>query len=167
MKNVMILLLFLFGYCDAQIISPKDIDPPVPVEFMDMNLSIDNGVKLSWSTASELNNSHFTIKRSINGLDWVEIGTVIGHGTSKNENYYDWIDSNTENIIGDVYYKLIQSDYDGKSEELAIRFCSLDTIYGIKIVGKILNSYEINDGSTAKMHVIITDKKTYKIINGF
>ena len=69
---------------------------------------------MSWSTASEKQNSYFDIERSANGQDWTKIGTVKGHGTSSSENSYLFTDNAPLPHIN--YYRLKQVDFDGKFE---------------------------------------------------
>lgn len=80
-----------------------------------------NGNLLKWTTLSETNNDYFTIEKSENGVDFYEIGNIIGAGTSNIENTYSFVDdSNMRNIL---YYRLKQTDFDGKfsySEIIAI-----------------------------------------------
>lgn len=74
----------------------------------------ESSIDLSWSTASEKQNSYFDIERSANGQDWTKIGTVKGHGTSSSENSYLFTDNAPLPHIN--YYRLKQVDFDGKFE---------------------------------------------------
>lgn len=80
--------------------------------------ALENKVELRWSTATEINNDYFLICRSINGKDWTVIDKVNGAGNSNqiiNYLYYDKF-----HFHGNVYYKLIQYDFDGSNEESKI-----------------------------------------------
>lgn len=68
-------------------------------------------VNLDWSTKSETNNAFFTIERSVDGLNFQAIGEVEGAGTSSLSLYYNFVDK--EPLLGDVYYRLKQTDFDG------------------------------------------------------
>lgn len=74
----------------------------------------NNGVTLNWTTASENNNKNFTVYSSTNGKDFAQIGIVNGAGNSNSVKNYSFIDKNPAN--GANYYKLSQTDFDGKSE---------------------------------------------------
>ena len=75
----------------------------------------DNNVYLDWSTATETNNHFFTIERAIGGGDeFVPVATVQGAGNSDNTRYYSTIDNSTADLSGTLYYRLKQTDYDGK-----------------------------------------------------
>ena len=91
------------------------IGNPLPVELLSFSAGCDqNSVKLNWTTASETNNDYFTIERSTDTRNWNFIGTVSGAGNSNSRINYTYIDKNP--LSGSYYYRLKQTDYDGKSE---------------------------------------------------
>lgn len=94
---------------------------PLPVELLDFNTIFlnNNRVKLNWRTASEINNDFFTIERSTDGIDWEELAIVDGAGNSSTLLTYQTIDSNP--FSGTSYYRLKQTDFDGKFEYSEIR----------------------------------------------
>ena len=67
---------------------------------------------LYWSTASENNNDYFNIEKSIDGKVWVVINKQDGAGNSTNKLNYSFVDNDVERTIN--YYKLKQTDYDGR-----------------------------------------------------
>jgi hypothetical protein len=74
-----------------------------------------NGVNyLNWITASEVNNSHFVVERTIDGYNWETIATISGAGNSSEMLSYNYADKDCEQGIS--YYRLKQIDYDGKTE---------------------------------------------------
>ena len=76
---------------------------------------------LSWSTASEQNNDYFNIEKTKDGKDWNSIARENGAGNSTTQLYYSFVDDNVESGIN--YYRLKQTDYDGKfkySETISI-----------------------------------------------
>lgn len=88
---------------------------PLPVELVSFDSEITgSAVRLSWLTASELNNDYFSVQRSENGVDFYEIGTVQGNGTTDEMHSYSFADRNPFSSI--QYYRLQQFDYDGASE---------------------------------------------------
>jgi hypothetical protein len=87
------------------------VPPIVPVELINFTHRIVNGkVILDWVTATELNNLGFEIQRSTDNNIFVTVGFVEGNGNSTSNKYYNFID---KNIIGKVFYRLKQVDYDG------------------------------------------------------
>lgn len=71
-------------------------------------------VKLNWSTATEINNSYFTIERSTNGTEFYEIAKVNGSGNSTFIRSYSYDDNSPASGVS--YYRLRQTDFDGKTE---------------------------------------------------
>jgi len=71
-------------------------------------------VLLNWVTASEVNNQHFVIERSSDGLNFTEIGKLNGAGNSHQLLNYAFRDTKYQSNIN--YYRLKQVDVDGKWE---------------------------------------------------
>lgn len=69
---------------------------------------------LKWQTASETDNSHFTISRSKNLEDWEDLGRVNGSGSSQTMTSYSFVDQTPP--TGTSYYRLKQTGFD-ESEE--------------------------------------------------
>ncbi len=70
-------------------------------------------VKLTWTTATEINNDKFIVERAAEGEDFTAIAEIIGAGTSKELNTYTFVDANP--LKGTAYYRLTQVDFDGTS----------------------------------------------------
>lgn len=91
-----------------------DFLTPLPLELISNTAICDgNNVVIEWSTASETNNNYFTIEKSTDGINFIEIGTVNGAGNSTSILNYSFTDNNT--LPETSYYRLIQTDYDGNS----------------------------------------------------
>lgn len=87
----------------------------LPVKLINFEAMLNsNDVLINWSTASELNNKHFNILRSTNGLDFEVIATIEGAGNSSASISYSYSDVNPPKST--LYYLLKQVDFDGKSE---------------------------------------------------
>lgn len=89
---------------------------PLPVELVSFSASIIGaGVELSWSTASELNNSGFDVQRSTDGVNFTSLGFVRGNGTTTSTSNYTFVDEMLRNAYYPVvYYRLKQVDYTGE-----------------------------------------------------
>lgn len=85
----------------------------VPVELESFTAqSVEGGVKLNWTTASELNNSGFVVERKgSKEQDWTNAGFVAGKGTTTSKNEYSFIDKPGKE--GTYAYRLRQIDFDG------------------------------------------------------
>jgi hypothetical protein len=87
----------------------------LPIKLLNFDAKEENGkVKLVWKTASEENNNFFTLERTADGNAFEKIGTVSGAGSTTNVSNYEFVDSHP--IKGRSYYRLSQTDFDGKSE---------------------------------------------------
>ncbi len=139
----------------------------------------DDFVLLSWSTGSEVNNDFFSIERSVDGKTWSMIGKMKGNGNSSEIEEYKFIDKEPVKELS--YYRLSQTDYQGKSE--GFRVLRLNPVKGISQKSNLLNvspnpftesfSFDIQSPKsesaemslfTAQGDVIL--KRTYAIRNG-
>lgn len=86
---------------------------PLPVQLISFHAKrLNYVVETEWVTASEKNNSHFLIERSVDGKKFESIGRVKGAGNSTVMNQYRFTDDKPLN--GTSYYRLKQFDFDGK-----------------------------------------------------
>lgn len=93
-----------------------DITPILPVDLIQFNGDYYNaGIKVYWSTASEINNDYFDLLKSFDGINYFKLATIRGKGNSNSISNYEYIDYEVCDTI--VYYKLKQVDYDGIYEE--------------------------------------------------
>ena len=74
----------------------------------------DNNNILNWTTASEINNAFFTVEKSYNGFDFEWVGTQEGTSPSTQIVNYSLTDYNILETLN--YYRLKQTDFDGKFE---------------------------------------------------
>jgi hypothetical protein len=87
----------------------------LPVELIHFSAKeTQDAIKLEWATASEKNNDFFTIERSFDGIEFTPIDIILGNGNSNTTINYDFLDKSPEN--GMNYYRLKQTDFDGKFE---------------------------------------------------
>lgn len=147
----------------------------LPVEFLNFTATnIENRqVKLKWSTATEINNDYFTVERSENGYDFEPIGEVAGAGNSAFILHYEFDDM--EPLNGISYYRIKQTDFDGKFDYSVIRSVNIKkdntiVLYPNPASGNYLNlkgiegkhNIEIYNaiGSIVKKHVFTSLSKT-------
>jgi hypothetical protein len=99
---------------------------PLPVELISFEPKcIDNQTVIKWTTAAEINNSHFEIQHSIDGNSWSTIDSVQGAGNSTTViNYEQPVKVNSNQEVD--YYRLKQVDHNGKSAHSDIKPCSCD-----------------------------------------
>lgn len=93
------------------------IASPLPVSLIDFSGRLtEKGVELNWSTATEHNSDYFTILRSHDGEDFKTLTTVKGSGDSFKE--VDYTAYDREPFAGKTYYRLVQTDFDGRTTTL-------------------------------------------------
>ena len=88
----------------------------VPVELVSFSAEVFGGkVKLSWMTATELNNYGFQIeRRNAESEVWSNVGFVNGNGSTTEMHYYSFSDNSVP--VGKYYYRLKQMDFSGSYE---------------------------------------------------
>ena len=89
---------------------------PLPVELSEFTAIAYKNVdaQLAWRTASEKNNDHFDVERSLNGTDFEKIGQMKGQGTTTSPTAYTLTDAGIgAKVNSAVYYRLQQVDADG------------------------------------------------------
>ena len=89
---------------------------PLPIELVSFKATYQDNqqaVLLEWETLSEVDNDFFSIERSHDGNAWNEVKQVDGAGDSNAKQRYSAIDASP--FKGDSYYRLKQTDFDGKA----------------------------------------------------
>jgi uncharacterized repeat protein (TIGR01451 family) len=97
---------------------------PLPVELVEFTAQAVHNLdaSLAWTTASEKNNDHFEVERSLNGTDYVKIGQVAGQGSTASATAYALTDAGVaRKATGTVYYRLKQVDTDGTATYSPVR----------------------------------------------
>jgi len=74
----------------------------------------DDGILITWQTASETNNDYFTLEKSENAVDFIQIAEIQGAGNSVDLIEYHFLDERY--VSGTFYYRLKQTDFDGSSK---------------------------------------------------
>jgi hypothetical protein len=120
---------------------------PLPVELIDFKATcVNNEIAVEWCTASEKNNSYFTIEQSTDGTNFVSVGQVFGNGTTNSKHFYKYVTSSVSDV---AYFKLTTIANNGiksVSKTTSVGACNntngniLIANDGTKEVGIILNS---------------------------
>ncbi len=84
----------------------------LPIEGIILTAKNDpGGILLTWVTASEVNNDHFALERSKDGMHFDAIARIPGNGTTADISTYSYLDKFP--YSGLSYYRLKQVDFDG------------------------------------------------------
>jgi hypothetical protein len=101
----------IYDYTNA----PSGICLTLPVDLLFFKGKWENNqVELNWETATELNNEGFEVQRGTDLEDWETISWVEGQGTTVTPTQYSFVDRAPE--MDQLYYRLMQVDFDGKVE---------------------------------------------------
>ena len=93
----------------------KSSPTPLPVRLLSFSgKTVDKINLLAWTTATEQNNAGFEVERSRDGATFEIIGFVRGNGNSTSQKDYGFTDN--QPFAGINYYRLKQTDFDGKYE---------------------------------------------------
>ncbi len=118
----------------------------LPATWQDLNVfrTNDNLVQMVWVTSHETGTRVFTVERSGESLKWSRIGTINSTGNQGQSNIYDFVDSKP--LTGINYYRIMQTDPDGKSKYTSVRFISI-AAKDLDISGfpnPAVNNYRVN-----------------------
>jgi hypothetical protein len=85
----------------------------VPVNLLFFKVQSNQfGNRLTWQTSQEVNNDHFDIEHSQDGVHFISIGSVPGAGNSAVTKSYSY--THAQAVPGEHFYRLVQTDYDGR-----------------------------------------------------
>ncbi len=110
---------------------------PLPVTLLDFQgEKVDSRVLLRWTTASEINSSHFDVERTVDNNTFKLIGRVPSKGSGNNIQHYETWDLSP--VEGIQYYYLTQYDQDNSSHVYGPVWVRFDHD-GFDIISTILN----------------------------
>jgi parallel beta-helix repeat protein len=140
----------------------------LPVTFAHLKAyPLENGVRIEWTTASEVNNSYFEVLKSVDGQAFTAIGTVksaVEKGGSKTAlSAYAFIDNAPNDGVN--YYRIRQVDWDGKSELTAIVAVDIKANAALQLFPNLTNG-RLTLMSSTKGEYHIFDIFGHKILRG-
>ncbi len=119
----------LWSPSDGTVSGPASLGgAPLPVSLIlfEVNSDKNGSVKIEWATASEHNSEWFVVEKSLDGNFFTELVKIYAAGNSNELNRYateDQIESGNM-----AYYRLVQYDFDGKSEIFATKMAGNHTL---------------------------------------
>ncbi len=95
---------------------------PLPVEITQIDVKcLGNGNLISWTTQSESNSKYFIIEKSIDALNFNEVGRINAAGNSSKGLSYSYTDlTNTDNNTSVFYYRLKEIDINNSAKKYNI-----------------------------------------------
>jgi hypothetical protein len=137
----------------------------LPIELLSFEgTKNDDYNTLTWVTATEINNDYFTLERSVDGFNWVEITTINGSGTVSTPTFYEYKDYEfTKDTVN--YYRLKQTDFNGVFEYFKMVYISNIETKKKAVLLKVLNvmGQEVNEDYRGLIIEYYSDGTTQKI----
>lgn len=99
----------------SEVLAFGNVGGTLPVELSSFSAIQSKGsIVLNWETASEKNNSGFSVERKSENQNWQQVGFVSGYGTSTEKHSYSFTDQSAGS--GKYSYRLKQMDFNGTFE---------------------------------------------------
>ena len=135
----------------------KTFPRSLPVVFNDFNAEVTTkGIKLQWTTLSEINNDKFVIEKRNGQENFKPIGEIKGSGDSYQEKYYSFLDRQLDPGLN--YYRLKQCDNDGH----------IDYSHVISVLNKQVEQKLIYYPNPVREYLYFNEEvKQIKIMDGF
>jgi len=120
------------------------------------------GVRILWVTATEIESDYFTVERSENGKDFIEIGKLEAAGNSSHTINYSLVDDEFNHSI--LYYRLKLIDYSGNEKLSNILSIDMSQFQNFGTLVKTVNSLgqEVNEETKGIVFDIYSDGTTVK-----
>ncbi len=124
---------------------------PLPIVLLDFSAECkDNFTKVSWTTATEINNDYFELEKSDDAINFVSLGTIKGGGNSHQMKEYQYTDYESSNKT--VYYRLKQIDFDGQTEVFDIIPASCSVNPSFEVNQLLFNDNQLNFNITTSQN---------------
>ncbi|TAE45079.1 MAG: T9SS C-terminal target domain-containing protein [Cytophagales bacterium] len=121
--------------------------------------------RLTWQTATEINNKQFEVEKSIDGVSFEKIATIDGNGNSSVIRNYQTIDNN---FIASAYYRLRQIDFNGTENMSQVIFIKNNNdkilVYPNPTSGEIF--IQSNENKQSNLNWKLIDAQGKVILNG-
>lgn len=125
-------------------------NPVLPVRFTKITARYEGkDVRVSWSTAMELNNHHFEVEHSTDGRTFTKAGSVAATNYP-NGSSYDFLHNNY--VAGKNYYRIKQVDIDGTATYSTIVMANVPVKNSIIVYPNPVEELLIVDLSKASNH---------------
>ena len=112
---------------------------PVTLVGFDINAVTEDQTKLMWKATNAINFDHYVIQRSTDGQNFRDVHiTPASEGTEANIREYSYTDTYAYN--GDLYYRLMMVDLDGRTEYSKELSLKLHNTQSIKIYPTIVDN---------------------------
>src|ERR1019366_508009 len=133
---------------------------PLPVELLYFNATYNGkNVDVTWQTASEINNDYFTVERSVDGVNFTEVGVIPSKAQGGNStSILSYYLNDAQVGPGVYYYRLKQTDFNGD-----IKYSTIDVV---EIKGSADFTFNVfpNPSDGTQLNSVITAEKNQEIV---
>ncbi len=122
-----------------------------------------SSVSLNWITATEVNNDHFDVQYSTDGIHFTTIGTVKGNGNSATKHEYSYIHAYPSSGIN--YYRLVQNDFNGHQDISPVKSITFEGVQISIVPNPSDNNFNVHISGADHAEIIVTDvlgREVYK-----
>jgi len=145
--------------CTATVNSEKILCEKLPIELISYSGAAQTqGNVLKWITATEIENDYFTLKRSVDGVNFKTISIQKGAGTNNSTQQYTYMDREAPGGLS--YYQLLQTDFDGTNYEVGIvsllrgeTSLGIHSLLPIPVLSLLELTYTSNEESQIELHI--------------
>jgi len=137
----------------------------LPVDLVYFAASKENGgVKLTWETSLEINNSHFEVQRSTDASNWEVLTTIEGMGTYIGNTHYEYTDMSS--LEGLIYYRLKQIDFDGKFEYSGIAAVQVNGSGALfpEVISQNSGLWLVGSSATSSRYQVLVSNSTGQVL---
>ncbi|TAE90330.1 MAG: T9SS C-terminal target domain-containing protein [Bacteroidetes bacterium] len=155
------------GVTDLGIFGLGDLQSPLPIKLVGFNAKLEDGVTyLKWTTASEIDNSHFDVERGTDGYNFEFLDRVKGSGNSSSRIDYKFDDKHASDLMETsnvIYYRLKMVDYSGHIDYSKVVSVSRYGSVPFALISTVPNPFKsstnisFKTGSTSTIDVVVTD----------
>jgi hypothetical protein len=143
---------------------------PLPITLTSFSAQVEGTeVVTHWVTSMEINNDFFTVEKSVDAETFTPVAVVKGKGNSYTENYYSTVDEYP--YSGRSYYRLKQTDFDGKVSYSALEAVNYDgpshagiRVYPNPSTGSPVTLELVGEKLTGSVPVEIFNEKGQKVL---
>jgi Secretion system C-terminal sorting domain len=139
----------------------------LPVTLVSFSAMLENKkADLTWTTATEINVSHFVVEKSTDGKNFNDAGMVFAFGNTTEKENYSFADNVDTDQDGVIYYRLRSVDVDGQFTYSSTRIIRIS-----KIAENNISIVAFPNPVSNELRVSIpanwqNKKVTYEIFNG-
>ena len=153
-----------FGLCSdpATVLITFQTNGALPVTIIDFGAVYANDkVNVKWTSTFEVNNDRFEVERSTDGLTFKTVGTVKGQGNAAGKHDYQFNDDVSNSVLNknDLYYRLKQVDFDGKSsytKVLVVRVYRTKTLQSLSVTpNPAINDIKVNVQLNENAYIVL------------